>query len=307
MKISNKFVIYLFALLIFVIYLFSANYIFNILIIPEKEARLAGIGLPLQTNDIKFAIDKTEVTKLKWKDALFIKGWVFKENVSKEKRDIYLVLKSRHSILVFKIEKDDINRPDVSAGFHLEGGIHNHGFEAFIPLYRLKEDSYQIGFVVVDETGKHYSLFNKALWLSNDSAFTGDCEPEQGSISHRVALSLKGSAKKVSYCFDIVIRSGKYLTVRGWGFLNGMNTGSMRSYILLKKNKNVMVFDAELEIRKDITTAFGKYKLNLDSSGFLSCIPVGDLEKGKHQLGLYILKGDQAGTVWSDKYIDIGR
>jgi len=307
MKKKKMIIIFAGALLILIVYLLSANYIFNVLIKADKEARLANITLPTQTNDIKFAIDKTEILKLKWKDALFIQGWVFTENVKEEKRDVYLVLTSGDKTYVFKIEKDSINRPDVSAAFHLAGGIHHHGFEAYIPIYRLKDKAWQIGFVIEDETGKHYFNSNKSLRISNDSVLIGNYKPVPLPVSNQVTLNLQGSVKEVSYNFDNVNKTGEYLTVQGWGFLKGMNTSLLKSYILLRNKDNVTVYDADLQIRKDVTVCFSKYELNLDSTGFFARIPIGNLKKGKYRLGLYIVRGDQAAVVYSDKYIDIDK
>ena len=79
----------------------------------EGEARPVEMNLPRETQNIKFAFDEVKVTKLKWKDAILIKGWVVKENVQSAKRDLFLVLKTKNQSLVFKIEKDSILRPDI--------------------------------------------------------------------------------------------------------------------------------------------------------------------------------------------------
>ena len=94
MEKSKKHALYVFALLFFVAYLFSANYIFNVLIKTDHEARIARIILPSETNKIKFAIDAVYREKLKWKDALLIKGWAFRENTVKKDRELFLVLRS---------------------------------------------------------------------------------------------------------------------------------------------------------------------------------------------------------------------
>jgi len=188
MKIRKKFIIYTIFVLFFVIYLFSANYLFNILIKIDNEASLANITLPSETQDVKFRIEALRSWKLKWKDALLMQGWVFKINVKKGKRDVYLVLKSKNCTLIFGLEKDNLIRNDVRDFYHMAGDINNHGFEIIIPLYRLKEDAYQIGFVIEDETGKYYYNSNKALKVSDEHVFLGDYEPE--IISHQVSLCL---------------------------------------------------------------------------------------------------------------------
>jgi hypothetical protein len=162
-----KYIIYTISLLIFVIYLFSANFIFNVLIKTDKEARLSDISLPSETQNIKCKIEEAKVKELKWKNALFLSGWVFRENVKEERREVYLVLKSKKSTLVFKINKANISRPDIIQSFHMDGRVWGHGFAVYVPVYLLKENNYTIGFVIVDETGTYYSVSLKELKILN--------------------------------------------------------------------------------------------------------------------------------------------
>ena len=306
MKISKKFVIYALALLVIVIFLFSGNYIFNVLIKTDREARLANITLPSETQNIKFNIDEVKKVDLKWKDALEIKGWVYKTIGTYAKRNVYLALKSDKSTFIFKVENENtVSRPDVSAYFHIEGGINSHGFDLFIPLYMLKEPAYKIGFVIEDETGKYYSTSNKVLRFSGESAFISNEGTDPATLSYQVPLKIKESTKEAVCYFDTAGISGKYVTIRGWGFLKGMDAISIQSYILMKKNETVKAFEVKVKIRKDVSGFFKKSGLNLDSSGFQSLIPIEILEKGDYQIGFYIVKGDQAGTVFTKKHVII--
>jgi len=188
MNINKKHVVYIFALLAFVTFLFSANYIFNILIKTGKEARLADISLPAETKNIKFNIDEIKREKLRWKEVVMIRGWVIKQENNYAERDVYLVLKSDKNTLVFKIKNEDIiSRPDVSEYFHLAGGVHSHGFEIFIPAYRLKDDPYKIGFVIEDKSGKYYSVSGRTLKRSGETFVIRDQGPGQGSLSQPVS------------------------------------------------------------------------------------------------------------------------
>jgi hypothetical protein len=135
MKFNKSKNFYAIVFIIFIIYMFSANYIFNIILKTDAEARLVSICLPLETNNIISALNVKESNKLKWKDALELKGWVFKENVKEKNRDTYLVLKSENRTNVFEIANDSILRPDLNLGFKMKGGIENHGFEMHIPSY----------------------------------------------------------------------------------------------------------------------------------------------------------------------------
>ena len=287
----------------FVAYMVFADYIFNVLIKTDKEARLVNINLPSETQNIKFRVETVKRSKLKWKEALFFKGWVFKKNVKEDIREIYLVLKSKNSILVFDIEKDNISRPDVTAYFKMAGGIHNHGFELSIPTYRLKENLYKVGFIIEDKTGKYYTISNKALRISDSAVTVNHFEPKSEFISHQVSLNIQEPSREIRYRLGTVSTSGKHLVVKGWGFLKGMDTKSLNTYILLKKNENVIAFDVSVKTRKDITKHFIDSGLNLDSSGFSSQIPTENIDSGTYQLGLYMVKNDQTGIVYIDKYI----
>jgi hypothetical protein len=96
-------------------------------------------------------------------------------------------------------------------------------------------------------------------------------------------------------------------TISGWGWLDGMNSDSLKTYILLKKNDTISVFSVNVTIRKDVTDYFNSTGLNLDSTGFHVEIPAEKIEKGHYNIGLYIVRGNQIGMMYSDKYIDIGK
>jgi hypothetical protein len=86
-----------------------------------------------------------------------------------------------------------------------------------------------------------------------------------------------------------------------------MNSDSLKAYILLKKNDSVSVFSTNSNIRKDVTNAFKSTRFDLDSSGFFVKIPVEKIEKRHYNIGLYIVRGNQTGMIYSHKYIDIGK
>ena len=309
MTVSKKMAKNIIAVLVFAVVLISGLYLYNVKMVSEEEAKLADIRIPMETRKVKSSFDVVERTKLRWKDAVTIRGWVCKVNVTQEKRDLYLVLKSKNNTYIYKIEKSSINRPDVTAALHLDSLINNHGFELTFPSKSVKGDSYRLGFVIEDETGKYYASANKILIIpaDGDSALTVKSGTEPQTIAHQVVMSLNEPTRKINYFFDKVNQSADYITVTGWGFLEGLDAVSKHSYLLLKKDKNVTIYDVSLRMRADVTRAFSKEKLNLDSSGFMSSVPIENLEKGKYQLGLYITNGNQSGIVFSKKVIDIGK
>jgi hypothetical protein len=305
MKIKRTYVIILSSLLILVIFLFFSDYIFNVLIKVEHEARIAEVALPPETKNIKFFIDDARKVNLKWKEALHLKGWVFRENVKRREREVQLVLRSEKTTLVFDIENDKISRPDVTKAFHIDSNLTALGYEIYIPLYRLKEDSYQLGVVITDETGKNYSTTTKAIILLNDSINIIEQEPSK--TASVVPITLKQPVNKITWYFDLSVRSGWFYRINGWAFINGTNTDLQKAYILLRKGEKVVVFDTRMQVRKDITAAFPKFRQDLDSSGFMSSIPLWKLEKGRYRIGLYVEKGNMAGSVYTDKFLDISQ
>jgi hypothetical protein len=125
------------------------------------------------------------------------------------------------------------------------------------------------------------------------------------STSKKVNLNYKETKDKVKFYFDRIDISKKSLKIVGWGFLEGFNSDSLKTYILFKKDEQIISYNTVLQIRKDLTTGFIKTGLNLDSAGFQVKIPATNFEKGKYQLGLYIEKGNNSGILFSDKYVNI--
>lgn len=151
--------------------IYSVYYIILVVTKVEGEAKLVVMNLPHETQDIKFGFDEANMEKLKWGKTFFIRGWVFKKNVKSEKRIVFIVLKSTDRSFIFRIEKSFLLRPDVTSVFHLTEGIDTHGFEICIPLFRIKEDTYNVGFVIEDETGKYYSCSKMELrFLKGDAS-----------------------------------------------------------------------------------------------------------------------------------------
>jgi len=294
----------LLAAVIFAIYYFSGD-IFKV----KKETKLVDMSLPAETQDLIIGVEAIKLLKANGIDTLLITGWVVKQSAREKKRDVYLVLKSNMSTLILGIGNADIIRPDVNQYFHWDTGINNYGFEIRFPLSLLKENAYQVGFVLEDKTGKYFTMSSKSLNIANGTVTLNDFRSEPDSVvkSDQISLTLKVPTGKIQNNFEMVNMSGNDLAISGWGFLQGMNSESMKSYILLKKDEKVTVFSVRVQIRKDVTSFFKELRLNLDSSGFTAQIPAGNLEKGSYRLGLYIEKGNQTGIIYSDKYVDIGK
>lgn len=309
MKSVKKFAKITLIFLLFIAIIYGIYYFFRVIYKVEGEARRIEMNLPNETQNLKYFIDECKIQKLKWKDAILIRGWVFKENVTSGNREVFLVLESKERQLVFKIDKGTIQRPDVSAVFHLPGSIQNHGFELNVPLNLLRESSYRVGFVIKDETGKYFMMTSQALSISNDAVSLKDFGSVLGlkPKSKPASIKLKAPTATIMYFIDKINIKNNFTQIYGWGYLQGMNSESVKTYILLKKNEQVIAFSVDVLVRKDVTNYYKESHLNLDSCGFLAEIATESLERGHYQVGLYIEKGNQTGMIFSDKYLDLGK
>ena len=299
--------IYLTGCLLLVAYLIYADYIFNVLVKTKEEARLINMHLPPDTKNIRYSIE-VKNTKLKWKNGLHISGWAFKRNVAESDREVYLVLKSKKTILVFDIEKDKISREDVTKHFNLNVKEHRHGIELSIPTFIINENSYKIGFVIVDGSGLHYSSSNKELRNSNGEFSVdnvADYKREVKNVSRIEELNSEVSTTNIKFYIDEANISGKDLNIEGWAFLEGLSAESQKTFVLLKKHDKVAAFETVMRIRPDVTKHFKKSGLDLDSSGFRSKISIAKLEKGKYQVGLRIDREGVSVVKYSNKFVEI--
>ena len=303
MKLNKKHVKQGIIILIALAIVFGIFHYFNVIFKVEGEAKPVDLILPAETQELTISIDSIKPSKIEWKDALLIKGWVFRQNVKEKKRELYLVFKSANDNLIFKVEKCNILRPDVTSYYHLDEACRNHGFEIQIPMYLLKETTYQVGFVIGDETGQHFTLSTKKIVISG-----GEVElKNSASEIKQVSITLKPATDKIKNSFETIKTSNNNLMISGWGFLQGLNADSLISYVLLKKNEKVTVFSIVVQPRQDVTIFFKELALNLDKSGFIAQIGTETLEKGHYEVGLYILRGNRAGISYSGKYVDIGK
>jgi hypothetical protein len=303
-----KITLYITAMVLFIGYMFSANYVFNIILKDKKEARLADIPLPIETFNVRSNIEGVKKVQLDWKDALHIRGWVFKKDRNYENRDVYLVLKQALKSDIFKIDLDSISRPDVPDYFQMEPGVDNFGFELYVPFYLIQGDNYQIGFIVKDETGASFSISHMDLQVSNDNASVTYPRPlsDVEYIFHQQAFTIINPSMKLQGRFEKIVQNQDFLTLQGWGFIDGLNTESIKSYIFLKNRDRLHVFESRVHRRPDVTKVKGSASLNLDSSGFLCQIPIKELDSGKYKLGIYLVKGSQAGVIYSKDNIVVG-
>lgn len=268
----------------------------------KNVAKLVEMTVPGNTLNVTGYIEEAKIETSIWKNFLVIKGWAFKQNVKEKNRELYLVLKSKNNTLVYDLENSNLARPDVTKYFKMDGGIDNHGFEGRIPMNNLTDSTYRIGVVIKDETGQYFSMLQKEISFSNGSVKLDNSK----FVPNQVSIPIHASSAKIKHYFDKFTVSGNKLDVNGWAFLEGMNTDSLKVYVVLKSAKTTAVFSTVGYPRKDVTSSFKDTRLNLDLSGFSCLIEGVDLEKGSYEVGLYLVKGNQAGLTYSGKFADIG-
>lgn len=303
MKSKKKIVIIVLSVLILMTIIFSVYYFF---IRDDQEnsvAKLVEMTVPGATQNITGRIEDVKIETSLWKDVLVVKGWVFKQNVKEQSRELYLVFKSGNRTLIYDLENDNLPRPDVTQYFKMEGGVDNHGYEGHIPMKDLKDTTYQVGFFIKDETGQYFAMSQKEIAFFDGIVKLDDSKPLANQVS---APTLEPTAK-IKYFFEQFDISANKLNIKGWAFLEGMNTDSLKTYIVLKNAKTKVVFSTVVQPRPDVTSCFKDTRLNLDLSGFSSQIDGRDLENGRYDVCLYLVRGNQVGFSVYEKFWEIGK
>jgi hypothetical protein len=292
-----------------VVLVLVAFYVYNAVLTPAEEAKQVDVPIPTEIRKVRKAIDVIERSNLRWKDAVMVRGWVCKENARQDPREMYLVLKSQENTVIFNIEKANIDRHDVSKALNVDSTIYKHGFALTFPIKELKGGTYKMGFIISDQSGKYFANSGTVLTIpdDNDADLKVEKFSEPQKISNVASIDIQKSNHEMAYCVDKVEQSSDYITVIGWGYLKGIDATANQSYVLLRKEQHVYAFDSKIISRKDVTKVFLKDKLDLDSSGFISSIPVEKLEKGKYEVGVYIVNGDKHSIIFSKKSVDIAK
>ncbi|NCA77624.1 MAG: hypothetical protein EOM90_14925 [Alphaproteobacteria bacterium] len=273
----------------------------------EGEARQIEMQIPVDFRNMDYRIEKATREKLQWKKVLAFKGWIFNHNSGSSDRMLYIVFYSKNDTLIFEVDRANIPRKDVTGFFRQTAGADKHGFEVIVPLSKISEKDYRLGFVIEDESGRYFLVIPQALTdIENAAMLRPETVPSE-FLSHNVPAVTKNPTRELRFNIDSISISNGYLSLNGWGCLQGMKSGSAKFFILMKYDDTTLTFTGEQMVRKDVTAYFRQSGLNLDSSGFHARISVAGLEKGRYQLGLYLLQGNESGTGYSGKFADINK
>ena len=108
----------------------------------------------------------------------------------------------------------------------------------------------------------------------------------------------------IKYYFDEFVTDGRTtVEVKGWAFIEGMDSENSEIYIVLKSADRTYVFTTETVIKEGVTEYFKGLGLNLDYSGFSAVIPARKIANGEYAVGIYITKGDIEALIYINKAI----
>jgi hypothetical protein len=109
----------------------------------QGESRLHQISLPAETNNIRYGINKLEVTT----NILEVEGWAFVEGQDSKNRELYIVLKSVHRTYVF--DSQVMLKPQLTQKFkELCVNVEYSGFTTIIPARKISNGEYTVGIYI---------------------------------------------------------------------------------------------------------------------------------------------------------------
>lgn len=145
----------------FLLYLVSADYIFDRMLTVKGESKLQHFDLPKDTNKIKISIDKFNNSRREWKELIYILGWAFVKGQDATNDDTYLVLQSKDKTYIF--DTVPMKRRGVTKVFGRSTGLNldNSGFQAYIPDGVIKKGRYAIGIYIQNHQGRFFTVSHR--------------------------------------------------------------------------------------------------------------------------------------------------
>ena len=115
---------------------------------------------------------------------------------------------------------------------------------------------------------------------------------------------LPAETGRIRYYFDEFASDGiTTVGVRGWAFIEGMDSVNSETYIVLKSGSRTYIFDVMERTRQGLTQHFKELNLNLDHAGFRALIPARKIASGEYTVGIYITTGDSEALQYTHKTI----
>jgi hypothetical protein len=158
-QLYRRYLIHIFVVLVFLVYLVSANHIFCCLLTVDREAHIHNIDIPAETDDIKYYVDAIEKHQIDWKNIMLVRGWSFIEGEDARNCSTYVMIKTDTKEFVFDTGME--TRPDVTQYFKaMQLNLDESGFRSYIPLEHIPDGTHQIGVIVVKGNKMAYILTN---------------------------------------------------------------------------------------------------------------------------------------------------
>lgn len=300
-KIRKKYLIHILIIGLFIIYLSSANYIFNNIIVIEGESRKKNIKTSDAGSHITYNVEFMNEYIIKWKNIAHIRGWAFVNGQSANGNHVYLILESENKKYAYNTFTN--TRPSVTKVYGVGNNLDldNSGFYANIPIDAIKDDVYRINLYVKNNNGSYYTLGRDYLTKRNGMIYLGYVSKNNDFLQNHI---LECKANNIQAHLDSVKeKDDDMIEVFGWGYIEGVSADNNKTYVVfMSENKEkIYIFDTMLQTRKDVTEFFKNSGLNLDNSGFIANIQKNEIESGKYQIGIYIENGDKKALVYTDK------
>jgi len=130
-----------------------------------------------------------------------------------------------------------------------------------------------------------------------DPLFEGlEAMPYESKIQH---LPLPRETGNMQYALDRIWITEYSIEIEGWAFLRKQGFNGYRTYVVMKSDKNVYVFDTFTRMRLDVASAW-----NVDIwTGFLAIIPLRKIQDGEYLLGICIADGNALALKYVDRTI----
>jgi hypothetical protein len=280
--------------MILILYLFSADAIFDTIIPVTDESRIQDLSIPNETHDMTYFIDSVHAVKLEWKDVISIQGWSFNDERDYANPEIFVLLDSGKSSKSFNTFI--VKRPDVTNRFNKSNnGLDNSGFIANIPIYHLSEGRNRIVLILRNTHGSSLVRTNHYITKINDCIF-----PD--FLSEIQEFDLTKKPRNISFRID-EIKIKSTIMIKGWAFISDQDDSGSEKYLLLESENSSYIFDTITARRPDVTAAYKNLNRNLNESGLYGNILINSINDGRYRIGIIFRSNNETSCVRSNQFI----
>lgn len=294
---NRRAICYLIAMTFVVIWLiFSTNIIIklNRLTVPETIGVQSIDVMPnVKINGFIETIRMSGLLK-----GITFQGWIFSEDEINEN------VSDRHFSIVFNGNQQKYELP-------LSRDINRAGVRATYPQYLTTDEvGYERGFSTFNIQDGVYDILlcsrkdTEALgWISTEYQFEkkdGECSVylwKSAPVAYELMPTQSDLARR---CIDSVAFSGQRIAISGWAFVEGQDSTTQKTYILLADRKgDKKLFTTRSWTRKDVAKAFNNSFY--ENSGYAASIPYDPsnvLADGTWTLQILV---ENEGKVWGSE------